>query len=271
MLTRLLMFLCDLSPGLRRGLWRWWYGKLARQIVTNNWTLMNYGYVPSESVKPLPLQPEDEPDRLCLQLYERVTSSAPVQGRQVLEVGSGRGGGASYLARYQQPAKITGVDFSPDAVAFCRQRHRAIANLQFTVGDAEDLSFPDASFDVVVNVESSHCYGNVEKFFHEAARVLRPGGCFAFADLRTAPEMEQLKAMLASKVHWQRIEEEDLTACVAAALKADDARKRATIRELVPAKWRDLFEEFAGVEGGKVFRGLEKRELLYFRFVFQKT
>src|SRR4051812_6746554 len=119
MFTRLLLFLCDVSPLLRRGLWRWWYGRLARRIATGSWTFMNYGFLSSESenAKSLQLQPEDEPDRLCIQLYERITSPALLKGAQVLEVGSGRGGGASYLARYLQPAKIIGVDFSPDAVA----------------------------------------------------------------------------------------------------------------------------------------------------------
>ena len=233
---------------------------------------MNYGYVPAavEGEKILSLQPEDEPDRFCIQLYERVASAASLRGAHVLEVGSGRGGGASYFARDHRPAKMIGLDFAANAVSFCGQRHRGVSNLEFVVGDAEKLPFPDGSFDVVVNVESSHCYGNIGKFFSEAARVLRPGGYFIFADLRTAQEMEELKSALLAQGDWQQTNEEDITAGVAAALKADDTRKRKMIGELVPQKLQPLFEEFAGVEGGKVFKGLEKRELLYFRFAFRK-
>lgn len=272
MLTRLLIFLCAISPFLRKKLWRWWYGKLAREIGSDSWTFMNYGYLPPKSAvaRQVPLRPEDEPDRLCLQLYERVASSAIKSGAKILEVGSGRGGGCSYISRYHPTAQVTGMDYSPEAVAFCQVRHRAAPNLRFVVGDAERLPFPDASFDVVVNVESSHCYGNVEKFFNEVVRVLRPRGYFVYADLRGAKEMDELKEILAARTNLEQIEEEDITARVAAALEADDARKRRMIADVVSTRWRRMFEEFAGVEGGKVCRGFQKRELLYFRFAFRR-
>ena len=272
MLTRFLIFLCAISPFLRKKLWRWWYGKLAREIDTGIWTFMNYGYLPPESApeKLLSLKPEDEPDRLCIQLYERVVSPVSLIGANVLEVGSGRGGGSSYIARYHQAAQVTGMDYSSDAVAFCQERHRAVPKLRFVIGDAEKLPFPDASFDVVVNVESSHCYGNVGKFFSEVARVLRPGGYFVFADLRGAGEMEQLKEILVTQPAWEQIEEEDITSRVAAALEADDARKRKMIGEMISPRLRPMFEEFAGVEGGKICQGFQKRELLYFRFAFRR-
>lgn len=233
---------------------------------------MNYGLLPPEKGRgtALNLRDGDKPDQFCIQLYERVVAPVGLAGKNVLEVGSGRGGGASYLARYHQPGSVMGIDYSPPAVAFCRQHHRGVANLEFKVGDAENLPFPETSFDVVVNVESSHCYGNMEKFFNEVARVLRPGGCFAYADLRGAAEMEALKMTLNAQPKWEMIEQEDVTSCVAAALAADDARKRKMIEELVPPGWRPVFAEFAGVSGGQVFQGLQKRELLYFRFVFRR-
>jgi ubiquinone/menaquinone biosynthesis C-methylase UbiE len=43
-------------------------------------------------------------------------------------------------------------------------------------GDAENLPFPQVSFDAVINVESAHCYGSIERFLAEVHRVLRPGG-----------------------------------------------------------------------------------------------
>jgi ubiquinone/menaquinone biosynthesis C-methylase UbiE len=273
MLTRLLIFLCGISPFLRKTLWRWWYGKLAKQIAVPSWTFMNYGCAPAEPAAKgiLKLQPEDEPDRLCIQLYQHIVSPTSLEGKTVLEVGCGRGGGASFLARYHHPAKMAGLDFSSDAIAFCRQRHGTISNLEFFVGDAEKLPFPDASFDAVVNVESSHCYGNVAKFFGEVIRVLRPGGHFLFADLRVSAEMKELQELLAAKPQWQLIEQEDITGCVAAALSDDDARKRKMISELVPAKLQPMFEEFAGVSGGKVFNSLQKRELLYCRFFLRRN
>ena len=188
MLIRLAVFVLEHSPLLRRLLWRWWYGRLASKHQSGDWTFMNYGFAPPDGAT-LALDPADESDRYCIQLYHRVASAADLAGREVLEVGSGRGGGASYIARNLRPAKITGADFSPQAVALCQKRHATVANLAFTVGDAEQLPFPAASFDAVVNVESSHCYGHIERFFAEAARVLRPGGHFLYTDFRPASEV----------------------------------------------------------------------------------
>lgn len=269
MLIRLAVFLLESSPWLRRLLWRWWYGRLAKRYTAGDWTFMNYGHVPPAGEPPLGLEPEDEADRLCIQLYHRVAAATDLAGKEVLEVGSGRGGGASFIARYHRPAKITGADFSPQAVALCQKRHADVSNLAFVVGDAEQLPFADASFDAVLNVESSHCYGQVEKFYAEVARVLRPGGWFLYTDFRAASDVPAWLAALAAP-GWERVAHEDITAAVADAMQADDARKRALIAEFIPPAFQHLFGEFAGLVGGQMYEGFRKRDMLYHRFAFRK-
>ncbi len=269
MLTRLLIFLSEISPWARRVLWRWWYNRLARRLVTDRWTFMNYGLKWPGSEEPVRLAVEDEPDRYCVQLYHRVAVPGRLAGKEVLEVGSGRGGGAAFVARHHAPAGITGVDFSPQAVALCQQRHR-VPNLRFQVGDAERLPFPDGSFDAVINVESSHCYGSMESFLREVGRVLRPGGLFLFADFRGVEEMGKLEALLKSQAAMEGMEREDITPMVVSALKADDERKRALIGAQIPAGERARFEEFAGLNGSQVQRGFESRAMIYHRFVLRR-
>ena len=269
MLTRFLIYLCDVSPLARRVLWRWWYNRLARRIGSERWSFMNYGVAWPESEPPVVLPPGDEPDRYCAQLYHRVARPGNLTGKDVLEVGSGRGGGASFVARFHAPARLTAVDYSPEAVALCLKRHR-LPNLQFQQGDAENLPFADASFDAVLNVESSHCYGSVETFFREAARVLRPGGMFLLADLREASDMVALEHLLANQPALEIVERENITPLVLAALRADDQRKRALIAELIPQKQRAMFEEFAGLSGSRIQLGLEQGTLLYHRFALRR-
>ncbi len=268
MLTDLLIKLCDKSPMLRRWLWRWWYQRLARRIQAGEWTFMNYGLAISDGRREL--DPADEPDRMCIQLYDRVVTPGNVGGREVLEVGAGRGGGASFVARYHHPTKMTAVDYSPQAVAYCQKRH-SVSNLAFEVGDAEALPFADGSFDAVVNVESSHCYGSMATFVSEVTRVLRPGGFFLFADLREVAEMPKLQALIAAQKGLEIIEQEDITAMVLAALRGDEQRKRAMIDDLVPANQRALFDEFAGLEGSKIMNGLESRSIVYHRFMVKRV
>ena len=62
---------------------------------------MNYGWASLDpTASALTLRPEDEPNRYCIQLYHRVASVVDLCGSDVLEVGCGRGRGASYVMRY---------------------------------------------------------------------------------------------------------------------------------------------------------------------------
>ena len=270
MLIRIAVTALDKSPLLRRLLWRWWYQRLAKKFRQQSWTFMNYGYEPEPGAVALPLDVEHEPDRLCVQLYEQVLAGTELEGKDVVEVGSGRGGGASYLARTQSPRKYVGCDFSKSAVKLCCRSHEGVANLEFINGDAEDLPFEDASCDVVINVESSHCYGDVDAFFSEVARVLRPAGHFAFADFRTEAEMKGVAAKLSALAGFRVLESVDITARVVAALRSDDARKRQLIEEIITPRFRHLFGEFAGLSGGRMFTSLQEREMVYHRFLLQK-
>ena len=90
--------------------------------------------------------------------------------------------------RTLHPATYTGLDFNADGIAFCQKRHQ-LPGLDFVHGDAENLPFPDQSFDAVINVEASHCYPRFPQFLEEVARVLRPGGHFLYTDVRRRPEI----------------------------------------------------------------------------------
>jgi fatty-acid O-methyltransferase len=142
--------------------------------------LLNNGYEEDPPMA-LPLAPADEPSRWAIQLYHRVATQVDLSGKQVLEVGCGHGGGASYVMRTLGPASYTGLDLNPAGIAFCRERHN-LPGMDFVRADAQNLPFPDQSFDAVINIESSHCYPQFSRFLDEVARVLRPGGHFLYSD-----------------------------------------------------------------------------------------
>jgi len=117
-----------------------------------------------------------------------------LSGRQVLDVGCGRGGNVRLMADRCE-AIATGVDLSPEAVAFNRRTHHH-PNVRFEVGDAEHLPFEDHLFDVVTNVESSHTYPNLRRFYVEVARVLKSGGIFLYTDLLPVQRWMEVRALL---------------------------------------------------------------------------
>jgi outer membrane protein assembly factor BamB len=118
MIADAFLWIVNRTPPLRRALWRTFFDLLATRFGDVGWwTLMNYGYAePGCRTQAVTLEPADEPERYPIALYRHVATLAPIAGRDVLEVGSGRGGGASYIARYLMPRRMVGVDLSGKAV-----------------------------------------------------------------------------------------------------------------------------------------------------------
>ena len=248
--------------GLRRFVWQACYETLAKRVSTPDWAFMNYGYAPATvDVDPPPLRSSDERDRLCIQLYLHAIDHSDLRDRDVLEVGSGRGGGASFISRYLQPRSMTGMDFSQKAVDLCN-RHRLAPGLAFVCGDAQSMPFPASSFDAVVNIESSHCYESMDTFLSEVCRVLRPGGRFFFADLRKMDGVNTLREQF--NACGLTVEKEtDITANVLTALRLDNARKLELIDAFIPRMFRRPFRVFAGIEGTRNYVGLESGKIRY--------
>jgi len=271
MLTRILGSAVAASPALKRILWRRWYQFLARGYQQTDWTFMNYGYADTDEREgSLILEVADEPDRYSIQLYHAVVAAVDVRDREVLEVGSGRGGGCSYVARYLQPKRILGIDYSENAVALSRKLHAAAApRLSFQQGDAEALPCEANTFDAVVNVESSHCYGSMERFLGEVSRVLRPGGYFVWADMCQPGQREATREQFRNAGLEMR-QEIAITPNVLRALDAVSERKKETIRRQVPKYLLGSFQDFAGVPGTRVYEALRAGEVEYLRCVLQK-
>lgn len=267
MFVKIFVGLCEASPKFKKLLWRQWYQYLARGYTKSDWKFMNYGF--HKEGFSVPLESDQEADRYSIQLYHYVAQPGQLQGKRVLEVGCGRGGGAEYVCRAFQPKQMTGVDFSSQAIDICRSQ-RAGQMLKFLQGDAEALPLEDQSIDVVINVESSHCYGSMDKFLAEVSRVLVPGGMFLMADLRQKKDLELLDQQL-DRSGMVMVEREDITSSIVRSIVLDDERKRAFIERLVSRRVLNSFREFAGVRHSTIARLLATKGIVYQRFVMQKT
>jgi ubiquinone/menaquinone biosynthesis C-methylase UbiE len=103
-----------------------------------------------------------------------VTHVAPDPER-VLDLGTGTGTAALFLAREFPRASVRGVDVSSDMIGAAQAKVGLDPDgrVAFKVADAASLPYPEESFDLITQV-------NVPPFFDEIARVLRPGGHVIF-------------------------------------------------------------------------------------------
>lgn len=257
--TKLLASLAA-SPRLRTFLWRRWYEELARKHGPDKWMFMNYGFW-DESVAALPLSEQDAPHRVFVGLYERVTRGVNLQGKKVVEIGSGRGGGAAYVARVRQPQLMLGLDYSLQATRLAQRLHDE-RNLRFRQGDAMRLPLHFASFDAVLNVESSHCYASMPQFLSEVARILKAGGTFCWCDMRLRAEWHQVRAQFeAAGLEIQK--DTEITVNVLQALDLAAPAKEEIIQLLAPKFLHRPIADFAGMPGSKIYKELQSGQILY--------
>ncbi len=109
-------------------------------------------------------------------------------GDHVLDIGCGTG--AAAIPAAQAGAQVVGVDLTPELFTAGRARAAAACvELEWVEGDAEDLPFPDESFDVVLSSFGVMWAPRHEVAAQEIERVLRPGGRIALTSWDVAGTM----------------------------------------------------------------------------------
>jgi arsenite methyltransferase len=182
------------------------------------------------------LELETDPKGACARLYEsdavrwlldgqlhpggerltrRLAKLAGIErGQRVLDVACGNGATARLLAR-ELECQVVGVDLGARAIEQSADAARAAdlaARVSFVLGDAEELPFADAGFDVAISECSLCTFPDKRRAIAEMTRVVRPGGSIAIADVTA--DLDALPAQLRSAA--ARV------ACVADARSADD-------------------------------------------------
>jgi ubiquinone/menaquinone biosynthesis C-methylase UbiE len=102
-------------------------------------------------------------------------TEAPDTGR-VLDIGSGTGALAFSIAGLKAHCEVLGIDPSNEYVEFAKGRNLFRERVSFETGDAQQLRFPDATFQASLSLLVFNFIPNYAKALYEATRVTKPGG-----------------------------------------------------------------------------------------------
>lgn len=150
------------------------YDEVDHLFVRAKVDFMNHGYSPSYDFL------NNSFLKNQASLYLTALDEVETEGKTLLDVGCGRGGGLKVYAKHLNLKELHGCDLNKKHIEDCINNNDLSIN--YKVCSAEDLDYPDDSFDIVTNIESSHCYENRDVFFKEVHRVLSPGGTFSYLD-----------------------------------------------------------------------------------------
>lgn len=137
------------------------------------------------------------------------------EGDIVLDLGSGAGFDC-FLAskKVGEKGKVIGVDMTPEMIKKARENAKKYnySNVEFKLGEIEDLPIEDNSIDVIISNCVINLSPNKDKVFKEAYRVLKKSGKMYVSDI----------VLLGELTKEQRMDNDLLSGCVAGALKKED-------------------------------------------------
>jgi phosphoethanolamine N-methyltransferase len=134
---------------------------------------------------------------------DKLVAGRDLRGRRVLDVGSGLGGPAFYLAR-RYGARVVGTDLEPHLVARASARAQELGlseQVEFRVVEAGPMDFPNGHFDLVLSSGAITQTADKLGIFSEIFRVLKPGGALSCYDW-----MKSEGEYSADMLEWFRLE-----------------------------------------------------------------
>lgn len=128
--------------------------------------------------------------RLVAQRFITWLAAAP--GLTWLDVGAGTGVLTQVIVEQAAPAKVVGMDLSPDYIAFARQ-HRQLEHVEFRTGDALNMALENNPFDVAVSGLMLNFVASPEQAARGMAGAVRVGGTVAAYVWDYGGQMEMMR------------------------------------------------------------------------------
>jgi len=181
-------------------------------LEDSSWFIfMNHGYSPASK-----LLDENNIFINSASLYLNLLDGINTKGKTILDVGCGRGGGVKTYSEVLEFDEIHACDYNEKFIDFCKNTHN---NIKFKVCSATELTsaYNQNTFDILTNVESSHCYFakptekdlkleypdsgkflihhvfGLNRFFDGVSSILKSEGTFCYTDAFSEDQLWELE------------------------------------------------------------------------------
>lgn len=208
---------------------------------------------------------------------------------RVLDVGSGLGGPSRYIA-WRYGCRVSGIDLTAE---FCRVAEmltrltRLVGRVDYRQGNALDLPFDDASFDIVWSQNAAMNIADRDRLYGEMRRVLKPGGKLALQEVAIGPggdphypvqwarepgtsflltqeaTRQKLEAVGFRELVWQDTTEQALQGARTRARNVEGPPPVLGTHLILGEDWREMFRNSA--------RNLEERRTELFNAVLERV
>lgn len=236
------------------------YSNVAKSIeqsgLQDNVYFLNLGYAPDANpqyaVHDVPLTAIN---KNSVKLILETIGSYDFSGKDLLEIGCGRGGNIYTIHQYYNTRITVGVDLCKANVKFCSS-YLSGSSTSFAVADAEKVPFEDNSFDVIVSIESSSAYTDINSFYYDVHRILRPGGCFLYADVMENTIFDSNIQYLIS-LGMEQFRHTDITTNVLLSCYQEYRKKILAYKEVGQQADKEELEDFIGKPGSKIYNSMK--------------
>lgn len=257
------------SETVKKSKWNVFIKKMSQKDTLNSTNFMNYGFKNLSADEDINLLHDDEKNRYFIQLYDHVISKVDLYYKDILEISSGRGGGASYINRYYAPKTYTCIESSKNLVNFCNSYYSE-PGLSFINASEKKMPFENERFDFVINLGAARFYDDFPKFCNEVYRVLRKDSIFIFADIVEKRTLETVKHQL--RMAGFTIEhKDDITQNIVAFIQDEQIHKYKFKKERIPGFMKKAFSTFIKSNDSDNAEALLNGTSIYMSYTLRKV
>ncbi|MGD0794010.1 MAG: class I SAM-dependent methyltransferase [Dehalococcoidales bacterium] len=197
---------------------------------------------------------------------KKMIDELDVEGKTVLEVGCGMGADLLSLAR--NGAKVIGLDLTPRHIELAKKLFDTFGfPADFIIGDAECMSLPSESVDVVYSFGVLHHTPNIEKAISEIHRVLKPGGLAIVGLYHKNSWHYWVNLVFLQGIFQRKLFKMSIAELLSSSVEFSRSGAKPLVKVYTSSQCKRLFTKFTAV---KIKKYQWAKEQIYFPWIFSR-